>query len=269
VLTSWYFWRVTGNPLRMPAREYMLQNAASPMFIWQAIPTEPAYRDTVLREAHVAFRFDREQFLTLNGTLRYTAWKLLRIGTFYLGPLILLPLVTLPLLWRSRWRFLLIATSLTLSAVLVVVPMQIHYAAPLTAAFYALAVQSIRLLWIAGKRGNPLGQFLSAGAPAAVFIVLTLAFITEPPRTLLLQRAEMEEALFRSGGKHLVIVRYSSFHNLAEEWVYNVADIDGSPVVWARDKGARNRDLTRYYPDRKAWLLEADTRPVILSPYSQ
>ncbi len=49
--------------------------------------------------------------------------------------------------------------------------------------------------------------------------------------------------------------------NRFEEWVYNGADIDASRVVWARDLGAENKKLLRYYPDRTAWLLEPDSRP--------
>jgi len=39
-------------------------------------------------------------------------------------------------------------------------------------------------------------------------------------------------------------------------------------VVWARDLGFfENEKLRKYYPDRTAWLLEPDLRPVHLKPY--
>ena len=54
-----------------------------------------------------------------------------------------------------------------------------------------------------------------------------------------------------------------------EEWVHNLADIDGSRVVWARDLGpAKNEKLQRYYPDRTEWLLEPDAKPPRLSRYA-
>jgi hypothetical protein len=66
--------------------------------------------------------------------------------------------------------------------------------------------------------------------------------------------------LQRQGGRHLVIVRYTPTHDIHEEWVNNDADIDGSPVVWARDMGEeKNRELLDYYKDRHVWLLEPDT----------
>ena len=49
--------------------------------------------------------------------------------------------------------------------------------------------------------------------------------------------------------------------------MYNDADIDGARIVWARDLGAENETLRRYYPDRGVWLLEPDARPPKLSPY--
>ena len=64
------------------------------------------------------------------------------------------------------------------------------------------------------------------------------------------------------------LVRYSSNHDPADEWVYNGADIDGSKVVWAREmSSADNLELIRYYPSRKVWLAEPDSHTAILSPY--
>jgi hypothetical protein len=61
------------------------------------------------------------------------------------------------------------------------------------------------------------------------------------------------------GGRHLVIVRYGENHSPHYEWVYNEADIDRAPIVWARDMGeARNREILDYYPERAAWRLTVD-----------
>ena len=51
--------------------------------------------------------------------------------------------------------------------------------------------------------------------------------------------------------------------------VYNRADIDASPIVWARYMGAaQDRELIDYYPGRKFWILEADASPMQLRPYA-
>lgn len=69
-------------------------------------------------------------------------------------------------------------------------------------------------------------------------------------------------------GKQLVFVRYGPQHTF-KEWVYNAAEIDAAKVVWARDLGpAEDEKLRRYYPDRTAWLIEPDARPIHLEPYA-
>lgn len=68
-------------------------------------------------------------------------------------------------------------------------------------------------------------------------------------------------------GKQLVFVRYAPFHRF-REWIHNAADIDSARVVWANDLGTEeNQKLLLYYPDRKPWLLEPDTHPLMLKPY--
>jgi hypothetical protein len=74
-------------------------------------------------------------------------------------------------------------------------------------------------------------------------------------------------AQLSGSGRQLVFVRYAPFHRF-EEWVHNDADIDQARIVWANDLGAEeNQKLVRYYPDRKAWLLEPDVHPPALVPY--
>jgi hypothetical protein len=65
-------------------------------------------------------------------------------------------------------------------------------------------------------------------------------------------------------GPHLVLVRYGQRHDPCQEWVYNAADINGSPVVWARAlDSASDAELLRYFADRQAWLLEPDVQRLV------
>jgi hypothetical protein len=67
-----------------------------------------------------------------------------------------------------------------------------------------------------------------------------------------------------------VIVRYAPDHDVLDDWVFNHADIDGSPIVWARDMGeAGNRELLDYYQDRQLWLLEPDALDPTPVPYAR
>jgi hypothetical protein len=82
------------------------------------------------------------------------------------------------------------------------------------------------------------------------------------------RRTLVQEELAQSPGRQLVFVRYWPGHIFQDEWVYNEADIDRARIVWARDLGAENETLRRYYRDRGVWLLEPDARPPKLSPYA-
>ncbi len=54
-------------------------------------------------------------------------------------------------------------------------------------------------------------------------------------------------------------MHYSPWHNLHDEWVNNLADIDGSKVLWARDMGPdRNSELIKYFSDRTVWLVKPE-----------
>jgi hypothetical protein len=64
-------------------------------------------------------------------------------------------------------------------------------------------------------------------------------------------------------------VHYTGSHSPHEEWIYNLADIDAAPVIWAQDMGdAENRRLIRYYPGRAFWRFEPDESPDNLIPYA-
>jgi hypothetical protein len=79
-------------------------------------------------------------------------------------------------------------------------------------------------------------------------------------------RVAINSELAKAPGKQLVFVHYSPQHG-AREWIHNAADIDRAQVVWAIDLGpSEDEALQRYYPDRRAWLLEADAHPPRLLP---
>ncbi len=81
-------------------------------------------------------------------------------------------------------------------------------------------------------------------------------------------RLAVNQSLAKAPGAQLVFVRYAPAHRF-HEWIHNAADIDASRVVWAADLGdAEDAALLRYYPQRTAWLVEPDARPVRLTPYN-
>lgn len=85
-----------------------------------------------------------------------------------------------------------------------------------------------------------------------------------------LHRAELNKWVEQQPGAQLVFVRYSVRHNVFFEWVYNHADLVHSHVIWARDLGTQHdADLLKQFPDRTAWMIDADREDPQLVPYAQ
>jgi hypothetical protein len=82
------------------------------------------------------------------------------------------------------------------------------------------------------------------------------------------RRLEIERSLSKNG-EHLILVEYGPRHIPDREWVYNRADIDAAPVVWARSLGdAEDAELRRHFAGRTMWRLHVDDDfgPFTLTP---
>jgi hypothetical protein len=90
-----------------------------------------------------------------------------------------------------------------------------------------------------------------------------------------LQRARILAELQADGNRHLIVVRfgpkplqYGAPNPDFDGWVFNGADIDASPVVWAREMDTEhNLRLLKYFKDRRVWLLDLEWQPPALVPY--
>ncbi len=265
---TYYFWRVTGDPFRMPYQAYAEQYGAAPAFIWQKPVAEPAYRHPDLRATHLAFAQDYYQLKNVSTAFRAVLSKLQLLGTFYLGPMVLIPLILCWRLPRGRNRLSFYATAITVFGILLGVYIQPHYGAPLVPFVLILTLQSLRFLWILRRSGNVMGEFLVLSTPVICLVYAILSAIPAHSLPTVSLRAKAESWLMQTESRHLVIVHYERDHLIADEWVYNAADIDRANVVWARDMGIeRNRELTVYFTDRKIWLLRVGKTGVRLLPY--
>jgi uncharacterized protein (TIGR03437 family) len=91
----------------------------------------------------------------------------------------------------------------------------------------------------------------------------------EAVETTVSPRSKVIQQLRAQGGKHLVLVRYSPDHSFHSGVIYNNADIDHSPIVWARALDpASNQALVNYYRDRKSWIFNPDEEPLTLMPFT-
>src|SRR5262249_31341839 len=203
---------------------------------------------------------------------------------FYISPIFTLALF--PLLARvakdKRMRLLMLIGAVAAVILSVSIYFSPHYVAPYTVLIYAVILQGLRHVRTWRFRGKEIGFALVRAIPVICVVLIGFRAAAEPLHWSLLSdaatwssyftpdylREDVINGLKRAGGKHLVIVRYTPAHVAHQEWVYNEADIDAAPVVWAREMSpAKNTELFRYFADRKVWLLEPDVDVLKLTPY--
>ena len=264
--TGYYNWRVTGNSLLLPRAQYQRETFNFPMFIWQS-PNPPLRYSNPQFEGFYNGATRKEYSLTWKKLL----WKKLRAFQFFVGGVLWIPFLTLPwVVWDRRTRFLFLQFCWCVVGLLCVVYFYAHYAAPLTATFFALLIQSMRHLRQWRLRGRPVGIFLTRLVVLLV-VFRVMIYVRRPPAMQdpwAFSRAHIVKQLEATPGKQLVLILYASEHNVHQEWVYNAADIDHSKIVWAREiPGVDVKPLLEYFRGRTVWLLEPDRVPVQLRPY--
>ena len=264
---AYYNYRVTGDALTMPYAVYWRTYAVAPNW-WMFPPNhhtevvhQPALRD-------FSYGWEFLQYLPqhlhpLNAVYRtvemakafyFPAALCLAIGAALLAvrsPKVWLPagLIAVVLCGNvfETWHFA-------------------HYIACALGLGFIIAASALRMLRTMAGRFGAAMVFLCVAIPEVSGLGGIVSFYVPPD-----PRPDVIRSLKAHGGKHLVIVRYAPQHkaDVDPEWVFNAADIDRSPIVWARDMGVeKNRELLSYYPDRKAWLLRPD-QALIPTPYSE
>ena len=271
VAMGYYNWRVFGHPTTLPYQVNRATYAVAPYYLWQSPRPAPVYRHQVLRDLYLGYELPLfQQAQTLRGFLDLSGARILTVLFFFLGPVLMLPLMALPGIWHDRRRrFLPLAAAVFFVALLACAFVRPHYLAPGTALLFAILVAASRRLRVARPGGQPVGVLLVRLIPCMclVLFLVQLGWKSASP-TPDLPRAQVQHSLERQPGRQLAIVRYGSRHDIFKEWVYNAADIDASPVIWAHDMSpAENSELLDHYKDRKSWLVEADQTPPKVSPY--
>jgi hypothetical protein len=284
---GYYFWRVTGSPIRMPYQVNRQTYAVTPYFLFQHPNPQPDYRHTVMQKFYV--RIEMQDYLeerSIPGWLRHQ-WSIFRqLLSFYFGPALALPLITLPWMWRDRRvRFLVLVGASLYLGTLSQTWTFMHYVAPGTGVVYAVIAQGMRHLRCWGNRRRAMGLLLAWSVPLVCVIMLAVRIQQQrlgiPPRLASpffrnwqngvherTARARIQQELERRPSQDLVIVHYRPDHNPHNEWVYNAADIDHAGVVWAREMDpASTSELVRYFKNRQVWLVEADLKYPELLPY--
>lgn len=236
---------------------------------------------------------------TIVGILGMKLRDLVSLWSFYLGPVLTLPIfLALALMpygysWkdaRNEARFLLVLSGVVLGAEALPRVYNPHYSAPLAAGFIALVLIAMRRVLPWRWHGKPSGIFVARAVPSICVFLLVLRLspgifkwppvstwpnLAKTPPTwcsLSLQnvnRAMILRKLRHDPGRQLVFVHYGPHHDVNRyEWVYNRADLNTAKVIWARDMGpAEDLKLTRFYKNRHAWWVYPDDNPPRLVPY--
>jgi len=299
VAMGYYNWRITGSPLSTPYLAYEHTYNPVPYFPWQSLKPFPAHSLAVFR-SYQDFMVKRYKLSrTAVGLGEIEVAKVFIFCQFFFGFVLFLPLVlavaSIPygFSWRKiepGARFLLLICGVTLAGEALPIWFMPHYAAPLTAAIFALVLIAMRRMRPWHWNGKPAGAFLARAVPSVCVLLLALRTAAGPLHLPLPpewpeagwpiwctstpsnhERAAMLAKLKRYPGRQLVIVHYNPGHNVGyDEWVYNRADLNSAKVIWAHDMGrVKNEELIHYFKNRHTWLVDADDKPPRLLPYPE
>jgi hypothetical protein len=256
---GWYNYTITRNPLVLPYSVYERQYDPVPNFLWEKERPMPHYRNAEMAFIYrVSYLGHYKRVHAPGGLLDETLKKIDVIDRAVFGPdnipnprpLFLILLVALYPLLREDRNARLLAMVLLLFAFApfsIIWWMQLHYLAPATVVVACLAILALRRLLVASPvLGIAVLVLFVANAGLMWFGTDTPDGGMEP------KRVKIAQSLIARGGKHLIIVASDVF-----DAVYNGADLDGAPVVWARDLGAdADAKLRAYYRDRTAWWFD-------------
>jgi hypothetical protein len=272
VLFMGYFnWRVTGSPARM-GYQVNRDTYGWPENLAFLSPKKLTLRDPVLEKMYLKEVARREGYRQPGKLADDLITRLFDSWIFFIGPVLTVPLLFLPWIFRERRTRPLVFFVAAIAALnlcqLVLYP---YHLAPLVGVMFVIVTQGVRHVYV--RLGHARGAVLALMLPACLLTVgamkqdsgdlkLELAYWERAAEWHRDARAYITEWLSRRSGKQLVVVRYGPFHEVNQEWVYNNADIDGSKIVWAREVSPQSdAELLHYFHDREVWLLEADVIP--------
>jgi hypothetical protein len=269
-------WRITGDATRSPYRHYSeTYDPPYIFFLWRpATPPRPEGRPH-FADIESEWYFERHSRLrTLPGFVAEKK-KLVDVAFFLLGPLIV-ALAFVPMAAHDRWvRFALVICTTLVLANLTIPWTFPHYFAPVTGLAFFIALSGLR--GIKRVLDTSAGGRVAVGRGlVAIMVLFSVSLLAKrwiqhamvEPARFSVQRGVVLEELAGQRGDQLVLVRYAEEHPWYEEWVYNAADIDAAPIVWARylDE-ASNRRLLSYFEARQAWVLDVNGE-ALLTPLS-
>jgi hypothetical protein len=279
-----YNWRGTHNAFVFPYTINDKTYACSPNFIWQhPLPMKYFANEQLQSICEWELQFWSQNRLD---SVRHFVGHVVAVAGkaayFFLWPQFLPVIAVTLFLFRDRKiRFFTLVFAICAAGMIAVAWSQPHYAAPLTAAIFFLIVQTLRHVNRWTYRGRPIGvsfvrtivifSVLMTGVytanairfPSLSSFVATAGIWASPAND---DRASLVQKLQAMPGKHLVIVRYETGTEEANDWVYNLSDLSQEKIVWAREISEVDTDkLVKAFSDYRIWVVEPQTLPVRLT----
>ena len=270
---------VTGSYFRLPYVEYNSQYESVPAFSF--IPLGPPIASAPPQFRRYCETYQLPSYLgsqKLDRKIKRVMFALTDVVPFVLGPILLFPILLTPWMGSNRWLVWAFGVVCLVMAVQVLTVYQYrHYLAPIVPIVLLFAAEGLRRLRTLRGRGR-----MSIRLPARYVLVVFLACASwlslhewymrrsaGPVTGFPNQRIEILRRLATIPGGHVVLVRYAPEYSVKDEWVYNGADIDAQPVIFAHDLSPEeNRSLVQYYAGRQAWSIYVEERKVPeLKPY--
>jgi len=268
--TAYYNQAVTGHALKLPYRLYGDQYDSTPMFLWEPRRADLEPPNEIYRRFYTEFvnpQYDEKQ--SLIGWLKSRPKMTLIPLAPYFWP------ITPALLWAPaafRRRSVRYAVMVVLGLLVVqqaLIGSLPHYLAPATCMILVIGLGCLRQLSVLRIGHRKVGRNWALALLALTPVLLAeVAIARMPPRGWAYDRAMIQARLEATGQRYLLLVRYGPGHCVHCEWVYNAADIDGAPVVWARElEPGQNDRLIAYFKNRQVLLVEADSSLDEITPY--
>jgi hypothetical protein len=272
-----YFWRSTGNPLRMPYTVNQELYHPTRPFVWQPLH-EVHYNHPVMQKVYTAWEmgfYNRTR--TLSGIVSY-GWERVRsyLDSYLYGLMFPFIVGLLYAFRKPRWRTVVGSVALMfVGMTLVMWQGLLHYSAPAACALLLISLVGLRVISTALRRKNHFGlrfarAYILVYAVMLFFLQLPVIEAAAHPRySWARQRSAIVSEFDAKPGQHLIIVRYGPQHDQFQDWVYNGYDLETGKVLWAREMAdpAMNRELIEHYRGRQVWLLEADRFRTTPVPY--
>ncbi len=258
----------TGQARMTPYELNRASYASAPAFLTSpplvSAQRGPAYfRDFYAEEAKPYARRS-----SVRGLAASVAGKLYHTWNFYLGPLLTLPFVVG--LWRVRRDLFLVGSLLFFAAGYALETWNFpHYTAPLLPFLWIVLMRGFAGLRQAGQRGLLATRALPLALAAMLLLPLGTVMTGQPRMQSNTHnraccaiedsnlREQLQAQLKALPGQDLVLVKDGPNNPLHFELVYNEADIDRAPIVWARRLSPpQDAALQRYFSDRQQWAFE-------------